>query len=84
MLDNHYKLLRGIAGVRCQECQEFIWTRLPSQSRTCQCGNTRVSGGRNEVRYEAMVGVPAYEVYDVLVNLETEFETLLPTENGVT
>lgn len=80
MIDPNYRLFKGIEGLRCQECDTFIWSRSHHDFRPCPCGTCFVDGGRDYFRagWEPDKKLPSNETYDILIDLRDWSETLLP------
>lgn len=77
------RLLKGVGGVRCPECNDWIWSKHRHDFRHCSCESCFVDGGRDYLRYGGIVQ-PTVEIMDVLINIETGEEKYLPAENGIT
>ena len=80
MIDENFKLLKKITGVRCNNCLEFIWSKHRHDFRACGCLSTSVDGGRDYLRYSGpgSSNLPKVETYDILIDLKNGTETLLP------
>ncbi len=80
MIDENYRLIKNVTGVRCPRCKEFIWSLYRHDFHGCSCEACTVDGGRDYLKFsfDPEVGMPTQETYDILFNLKTGHSTLLP------
>ena len=78
MVDKNYYLIKNVLGIRCDQCQEFIWSKYRHDMKYCSCEAHFVDGGFDYLHTSA--GKELEETYDILINKETGHTTLLPKE----
>jgi hypothetical protein len=83
MMVDGYILVKGIKGIECGNCLSFVWSRHEEDTQTCKCRATEITGGQFDLDVKRLrpFAKVSYHFYDILINLETGHETLLPTDN---